>query len=112
MTDQEKIELLNKLIELKRGRDQFFEKFDALFGVGHGFPGASDGSFDVFNRLFDEYSALVAEKIGDSKEGIDWFVYDNECGEKGKYCFVENEEFAITGSADYVRYLTIFNEIN
>ena len=112
MTDQEKIELLNKLIELKRGIDQFFEKFDALFGVGHGFHGASDGSFDVFNRLLDEYSALVAEKIGDSKEGIDWFIFENDCGGNGMECWIRHEQFIITNPEDYIRFLNVFNEKN
>lgn len=114
MTDKEKMVLLNKLIDLHERIDGFHQSFDSLFGVGHGFAGASDGLFAVFNDLFDEFRTIVAEKIGDSVEGIDWFIYDNQCGKKGLECrHSESEEpFYIKNAEDYVNFLNFCNKNN
>lgn len=107
---KQKIELINQLIQHKRDINIFQEKFDELFGVGHGFPGASDGSFNVFNKLFDAYSAHVAEKIGATKTDIDWFMFENECGENGMNCGFDGNEFQIKSAEDFIRFLNLCNE--
>jgi hypothetical protein len=83
LTRQEKIDLIKQLIKHKRDMDVFRKKFDELFGVQNGFPGSSDCHYQVFDRLFNDYITIVAKEIGDSKEGIDWFVWENDCGEEG-----------------------------
>lgn len=83
LTRQEKIDLVNQLIAHKRDIDNFHKKFDELFGVKNGFIGSSDGHYKVFDRLFSDYILMVARQIGETKDGIEWFICENDCGEKG-----------------------------
>lgn len=76
-----RIKLVNNLVEHAKKRNELSDKFDELFG---GFLGNGDSYYSRFvGDLFDDQIELVAEIIGDTKEGLEWFIYDNECGEKG-----------------------------
>ena len=62
LTDKEKIDLINKLIEHRREMQEFYASFNSLFG---GIPGDGESQFDIFNDIFDDYIALVANEIGE-----------------------------------------------
>lgn len=80
LTRQEKIDLVKQLINHKRRIDEFVDQFQKMFGT---FPGNGECSYEAFSMLFSDYIALVAKQIGETKEGIEWFVWENDCGEKG-----------------------------
>jgi hypothetical protein len=76
-----KIKLVEDLVKHAQKRNELSDKFDELFGA---FLGGSDSYYSRFiDNLFDDQIKLVAEIIGDTKEGLGWFIYDNECDEKG-----------------------------
>jgi len=106
LTKQEKIDLVNQLIKHKRGIDVFQEKFDELFGVKNGFAGSSEGYYRVFDEIFNDYIHLVAKQIGENDEGIEWFVYDNDCGAKGHEAGKEGGELKpIRTAEDYIDFV-------
>lgn len=108
MTREEKIALLENLVARKRAIDSFYSGFHQLFGTGNGFPGAGDGDFNVYLDLFNDYVALVADKIGDTPDGLNWFIYDNDCGSDGKECCIVGGEMkAINSAADYIDFMEI-----
>jgi len=110
LTSSEKVDLVKQLIKHKRDTDDFRKKFDELFGVQNGFPGSSEGHYQVFERIFHDYILLVANEIGETAEGIEWFVWDNDCGENVLHAWVggrEPENVGIRTAEDYVSFLVM-----
>ena len=106
LTSLEKIELINQLIKHKREIDIFHKKFDELFGVQNGFAGSSDGHYKVFDRLFNDYIGMVAKQIGECQQGIEWFVWDNDCGKNGMEVGEEGGEMKpIKTASDYIDFI-------
>lgn len=106
LTSLEKVELVKQLIKHKRDTDDFRKKFDELFGVQNGFPGSSEGHYQVFERIFHDYILLVAKQIGETDEGIKWFVWENDCGEAETPCSVgDSEAIKICTAEDYIAFL-------
>lgn len=85
-----KIKLIERLIEhVKRSRE-FIKKFDDLFG---GLPGNSDTcSYRFVDDLLDDHVKFVATLVGDTKAGLDWFLFENECGDKGHEAGIDEGE--------------------
>lgn len=102
LTRQEKLDLINQLIQHKRDIDLFQEKFNELFGVSNGFAGSSDGSYKVFDRLFYDYISLVARQIGEGEDGIEWFVWENDCGRSGMEAGYAGQEIKVETAEDYL----------
>ena len=105
MTNEEKLVLIKQLIEHKRNIDVFIEQFTELFGT---FPGNGYSLYQVFNKLFNDYIHLVAAEIGETKEGIEWFVWDNDCGEKALQAGLNGDEMVVIDSAE--SYLELINK--
>lgn len=105
LTRQEKLDLINQLMQHKRDIDLFQEKFNELFGVANGFAVSSDGSYKVFDRLFYDYIKLVASQIGDTNDGIEWFVWENDCGKRGHKAGNKRHSQKIVTSEDYLNLL-------
>jgi len=38
------------------------------------------------------YTSIVATLIGDTKAGLDWFLFENECGDKGYEAGIDEGE--------------------
>lgn len=56
--------------------------FDGLFDIfGHGVIDSE--LFDKTYQCFDRYKETVSEIVGDKSDWIGWYIYDNDCGEKG-----------------------------
>ena len=102
LTRQEKLDLINNIIEHKREIDIFQEKFNELFGVANGFAGSSDGSYKVFDRMFHDYILLVARQIGETEDGIEWFVWENGCGSKGMEAGFDGQMIKVETAEDYL----------
>ena len=105
MTNEEKLVLIKQLIEHKRNIDVFMDQFTELFGT---FPGNGECSYLVFNKLFNDYIHFVAAKIGETKEGIEWFIWDNDCGEKAMQAGLSSDEMVVIDSAE--SYLEFINK--
>ena len=110
LTKQEKLDLINQLIQHKRDINIFQEKFDELFGVANGFAGSGDGSYKVFDRLFYDYISLVARQIGESEDGIEWFVWENDCGRRGHKAGNKRNSRKIVTSEDYLNLLEMIKD--
>lgn len=102
LTREEKVEMINQLIKHKRAIDVFKDKFDELFGVKNGFPGSSDGHFEVFDEIFHEYILMVAKQIGETNEGIMWFVWENDCGKEGMEACFDGKMIKVETAEDYL----------
>ena len=105
LTREEKITLIEQLIKHKRDMDVFREKFDELFGVLPGFEGNGDCHYQVFDNLFNDFIKMVAKEIGDSDCGINWFVWENDCGKEGLEADVNGEMKIIKTASDYIDFV-------
>lgn len=60
-----------------------YKKLDGLFESMHGL-GLIDINGEFFNciyGIFDDYLKVVQEKIEDPADWLNWYVYENKCGE-------------------------------
>lgn len=105
MTNEEKLVLIKQLIEHRKNIDEFGDKFKLLFGS---YPGNSECGYEVFERLFGDYTRLVADKLGDTECGIDWFVWDNDCGKKAMQAGLSSDGMVVIDSAE--SYLELINK--
>ncbi len=105
-----KIKLIESLIEHVKRENEFTEKFQELFG---GIPGNSETSpYRFVEKLFADHIRLVAVLVGDSKEGLQWFLYDNDCGKYGLEAGIdEGETRKIKTIEDYLWLVDISKEI-
>ena len=74
--------LVQKLVENVKRESEFMRKFHELFGD---YPGLNSDTclYRFVNDLLADQISIVATLIGDTKAGLDWFLFDNECGDKG-----------------------------
>ena len=74
-----KIKLIESLVVNVKRESVFMAKFNELFGD---YPGLNSETclYRFVNDLLDDQVKIVATLIGDSKEGLEWFLYENECG--------------------------------
>lgn len=76
MTPEEKLKLLETWLARYRALDAAMDQLiDA--GLDPECP-LHDAAF----RVFDEYTRLVGEKVGDRGEWLGWWLYDNDQGRK------------------------------
>lgn len=73
-----KKETIEKFIEFYKEREMLLDKIQELFGFGDGCV-----FYDTIFQLEDFALKIAADNIGDKSEWLDWFVYENDCGEKG-----------------------------
>ena len=102
LTKQQKIDLVKQMIEHKRRMDEFSDQFQKMFGT---FPGNGECSYESFDLLFSDYMKLVADRIGDSSDGISWFVWENDCGKEGLEADVNGEMKIIKTASDYIDFV-------
>lgn len=103
-----RIKLVEGLIGHVKRRNEFADKFQELFG---GLPGNSDTSpYRFVEDLFDDQIKLVAAIIGDSKENLEWFIYENECGDNGCEAGIDGDMREIRTAEDYLWLVDIGKE--
>ena len=106
MTDEQKLQLIKQIIEHRKNINEFGDKFKLLFGS---YPGNGECGYEAFERLFGDYTRLVDDKLGDAQHGIDWFIWENNCGQKAMEAgFPGDEEMMIIDSAE--AYLDFLNK--
>ena len=77
-----KIKLIENLIKQVKRESEFEEKFHELFGD---YPGINSETclYRFVKDMLNDQIKIVSALIGDNKEGLQWFLFDNECGDKG-----------------------------
>ncbi len=110
LTKEEKLDLIKQLISHKRDIDVFHKKFDELFGVQNGFMGSSEGHGKVFDRIFCDYIRLVANRIEESVDGIEWFIYENDCGKRSLEAGFGDQMMEIKDAESYINFIDKYGE--
>lgn len=86
-----KIKLIEGLIVNVKRESEFMKKFHELFGD---YPGLNSDTclYRFVNDLLNDQVKIVATLIGDTKAGLEWFLFENECGDKGYTAGVDEGE--------------------
>ena len=86
-----RIKLVKNLVEHVKRENEFMRKFHELFGD---YPGLNSDTclYRFVNDLLDYQVEIVATLIGDNKAGLEWFLYENECGDKGHEAGIDEGE--------------------
>lgn len=99
-TELTKRKLLENLISNVNKKHEFNDKFFELFG---GYAGNSDTCLYRFvDDLVKDQIQLVAALIGDTEIGLDWFIYENDCGAKGYEAGIDGDLRPIRTIDDYL----------
>lgn len=90
-TKEYRIKLVQKLVESVKRESEFIKKFHELFGD---YPGLNSDTclYKFVNDRLSDYIGIVATLIGDTKDGLDWFLFENECGDKGYEAGIDEGE--------------------
>ena len=105
-----RIKLVQELVEYVKRESEFMKKFNELFGD---YPGLNSDTclYRFVNDLLNGHVKIVAALIGDSKEGLEWFLYENKCGDKGYEAGIdEGETRQIKTIEDYLWLVDIGKE--
>jgi len=105
-----RIELVKKLVENIKRESEFMKKFHELFGD---YPGLNSETclYRFVNDLLNDQVKIVAVLIGDTQAGLEWFLYENECGDKGYEAGIdEGETRQIKTIEDYLWLVDIGKE--
>ncbi|WP_292992567.1 hypothetical protein [Nitrosomonas sp.] len=103
--------LVQKLVENVKRESEFMRKFHELFGD---YPGLNSDTclYRFVNDLLADQISIVATLIGDTKVGLDWFLFENECGDKGYEAGIdEGETRPIKTVEDYLWLVDVSKEI-
>lgn len=71
-----KKETIEKFIKIHKQRELLIDKLQELFGFTD-----SVMLYDTLFEMEDFSIELVEEIVGDKAKWIEWFVYENDCGE-------------------------------
>lgn len=86
------------------------KSFHDLFGDYPGIHG-DNCLYSFVGDLLDDQVKIVATLIGDTKGGLDWFLFENECGDKGYEAGVdEGEVRSIKTVEDYLWLVDLYKE--
>ena len=71
-------EIIQKVIDEQKRTEKLIDKFQDLFGF-------SDGvlCYDTLFKSEDLIYKLAAQLIGDDQDWLEWYIFENNCGEKG-----------------------------
>ena len=94
MTNEEKLVLIKQLIEHKRNIDVLWINL-LLFGT---FPSNGECSYLVLINYLMIIYILWLLKSTETKEGIEWFIWDNDCGEKAMQAGLSSDEMVVIDS--------------
>jgi hypothetical protein len=72
-----KKETIEKFIKIHKQRELLIDKLQELFGFAD-----SVVLYDTLFAMEDFSIELVEEIVGDKTKWIEWFVYENDCGER------------------------------
>jgi hypothetical protein len=75
MTTNEKIQLIEKLVDQYKKLNDAFDKFSVVVG-----PTCEGELFNAAWRAFDSYTDVVSELVNDPDHYIAWYIFDNRLG--------------------------------
>lgn len=78
LAKEKKKEYIERLIDSYKKLDTAFEGIFKIFGDGV----IESILWENVYKSFDSHINLVKEVVGDDYDWIEWYIYDNDCGEK------------------------------
>lgn len=102
MNTEEKIEIIEKLVECRQAIGLSNDSFHKVFGVS--FVNEEGPLFEMEHLLFDTNISFAAQLTGLSKESIEWFIWDNSCGISALGAVHEGAEIKIRNATDFVEF--------
>ena len=78
MTHADKVKQINTLVSSYRKLDSVLDSLNASVGLDLDSP-----LFTVSWATFQLALTTTATLIGDKAEWLDWYIYENDCGDKG-----------------------------
>lgn len=76
-TQQQKLTLINQWLAHAKQIDQTYDELKRLFDASPESP-----MMETTNKLFVDYTRLVAEQVGDHHEWLQWYLYDCRAGQQ------------------------------
>lgn len=102
-TREQKITLIQSLVDMNAQISQQSDAFESLFGSYFACEG---GVPKLINDLFYRNMELVTQLTGISKEDIEWFLFENECGKSNMSAYREDVEYHIGSVEQFVDFET------
>lgn len=101
MKTEEKIKLVEEIVERKKSLDDFFDKFQEVFG-----DCVESNMWKHMWEMFEDYVKLAEKMIGDDFESVGWFIWDNDCGKNEYSCFTSKDvEIIVKTPKDLIRFI-------
>ncbi|SET40961.1 hypothetical protein SAMN05216326_12545 [Nitrosomonas marina] len=100
---QMKIVLIQSLVDMNAQISKQSDAFEILFGS---YFAGEGGVPRLINDLFCKNMELVTQLTGISKEAIEWFLFDNECGQSNMAASCNGVEYHIGSVEQFVDFET------
>lgn len=98
-TREQEITLIQSLVDMNAQILQQSDSFKIMFGS---YFAGEGGVPKLINDLFYRNMELVTQLTGISKEAIEWFLFDNECGKSNMSAFRDDVEYRIGSVEKFV----------
>lgn len=98
MTSNEKLQLLEKWNGQYNAIYESWEKVSEIFG--------SSPESELFNNtftMFDEYTELIAEKVGDKNDWLFWWIFECEQGKNNGDVKIGKKKFKSQSVKDLLK---------
>jgi spore germination protein GerM len=93
------IEEIGRLKTLYHRNTNFYRALSSVLGVSVESP-----ITEMMETNFENYVRLVSLTTGITKDALEWFIYENDCGDKGMVCVINEKEYKITGPKSFVEF--------
>lgn len=101
MIKMNKKEIIAEIKKLKALHLRNLRLYDRLSDIGFS---PESPIYAVIDENFENYLRLVCAITGITKDALGWFVYENNCGDKGMVCAINEKEYKITGPKSFVEF--------
>jgi hypothetical protein len=65
------------------------------------------GVCEIGHKFIDDYISLIEITLGDKDEFVNWFVFENDFGNKNLSCHYQEREYVIKNEKDMYDFITI-----
>jgi hypothetical protein len=101
MKTQEKIKLIEDVVKHYKELNNSFDQIYTLFGNAE-----SKFTQTVWNA-FDAYVSSISKLIDDPFDYINWYIFENGCGEKKLECGFKGKKYKIKKVRDLVKFIEL-----
>ena len=105
MTRKETIILLNVWLDTYKQIDRAYESFRKLTGC---IPESEIAQ--ALYQPFDRYTDAVSKLVGDQGKWLEWFIWDNGCGEKGYEAHIGGKTIKVYNVKDLERVIRLHRQ--